>query len=161
MNPSSTDIERIKKTVGQRIRDFVYAEDTILVVLAILIGFLAGVCAWGFLELINLFRLSWTPWGAYSGFVAGDLTTLLIPLAPALGGLLLGPFGALFPSEAKGHGVPEIMESVVRDGGVLRARTIFIRGIASAITIGTGGSAGREGPIAQIGSAVGSWIAQV
>jgi CIC family chloride channel protein len=53
------------------------------------------------------------------------------------------------------------MESVVRQGGILKPRTIFIRGIASAITIGTGGSAGREGPIAQIGSAIGSYVAQV
>jgi len=161
MDQPETDIIKIKKTIRRRIRDLVFAEDTILVTLAILIGFLAGLCAWGFLELIHFFRLSWKPWGAYSGFIVGDLTTLLIPLAPAFGGLLLGPLGALFPTEARGHGVPEVMESVVREGGILKPRTIFIRGIASAITIGTGGSAGREGPIAQIGSALGSYVAQV
>jgi CIC family chloride channel protein len=161
MDQPETEIIKIRKTIRRRIRDLIFAEDTILIALAILIGFLAGLCAWGFLELINFFRLSWKPWGGYSGFIVGDLTTLLIPLAPALGGLLLGPLGALFPTEAKGHGVPEVMESVVREGGVLRPRTIFIRGVASAITIGTGGSAGREGPIAQIGSALGSYVAQV
>ena len=161
MDLPEKEILQIRKTIRKRIRDFIFAEDTILLFLAILIGFLAGLGAWAFLELIHFFRLSWKPWGAYSGFIVGDLTTLLIPFVPALGGLLLGPFGAIFPTEAKGHGVPEVMESVVRKGGVLKARTIFIRGVASAITIGTGGSAGREGPIAQIGAAIGSWIAQV
>jgi CIC family chloride channel protein len=161
MDQPEAGIDKVRKTVRRRIHDLVFAEDTVLVSLAIIIGFLAGLGAWGFLELINFFRLSWQPWGAYSGFVVGDITTLLIPLVPALGGLLLGPFGAIFPTEAKGHGVPEVMESVVRQGGILKPRTIFIRGIASAITIGTGGSAGREGPIAQIGSAIGSYVAQV
>ena len=161
MDQPETDIIKIRKTIRRRIRDLVFAEDTILVALAILIGFLAGLGAWAFLELIYFFRLSWTPWGAYSGFIVGDLTTLLIPLVPAFGGLFLGPLGAIFPTEAKGHGVPEVMESVARQGGILKPRTIFIRGIASAITIGTGGSAGREGPIAQIGSAIGSYVAQV
>ncbi len=161
MDQPETEIVKIKKTIRRRIRDLVFAEDTILITLAILIGFLAGLGAWAFLELIHIFRLPWNYWGGYSGFVPGDITTLLIPLLPALGGLLLGPMGSFFPTEAKGHGVPEVMESVVRKGGILKARTIFIRGIASAITIGTGGSAGREGPIAQIGAAIGSYVAQV
>ena len=161
MKPAGKDIVKIRKTIRNRISDFVYAEDTILIALAILIGFLASLGASAFVELINFFKLSWEPWGGFSGFIVGDITTLLIPLIPALGGLLLGPLGALFPTEAKGHGVPEVMESVVREGGVLKARTIFIRGVASAITIGTGGSAGREGPIAQIGAAIGSAVAQV
>ena len=160
MEASGKGFNRIGKAVKQRIRDFLYAEDTILIALAILIGFIASLGASGFVELINLFKLVWKPYGGFSGFVIGDITTILIPLLPALGGLLLGPFGAIFPTEAKGHGVPEVMESVAREGGILRARTIFIRGVASAITIGTGGSAGREGPIAQIGAAIGSATAQ-
>ncbi|UCF88124.1 MAG: chloride channel protein [bacterium] len=161
MNPPESGVVKDRKTIRRRIRDLVFAEDTILVALAVIIGFAAGLGAWAFLELIHFFRLSWSPWGAYSGFLIGDLTTLLIPFIPALGGLLLGPFGAIFPTEARGHGVPEVMESVVRKGGVLKPRTILIRGVASAITIGTGGSAGREGPIAQIGSAIGSYVAQI
>ncbi len=161
MESSETKTAKIRKTIKNRIHDILYAEDTILITLSILIGFLAGVGAWAFLELIHFFRLSWNPWGGYSGYIPGDITSLLIPLIPAFGGLLLGPMGALFPTEAKGHGVPEVMESVIRKGGILKARTIFIRGLASAITIGTGGSAGREGPIAQIGAAIGSYVAQV
>jgi CIC family chloride channel protein len=138
------------------------SEDTTLLALAIVIGFFSGLGALGFIFLIDLFRnIFWSPWsGVFTGFSAGDLKVLLIPLLPALGGLLVGPIGALFPAEAKGQGVPEVMESVIMRGGILRMRTIFIRLFASAICIGSGGSAGREGPIAQIGSAIGSYTAQ-
>ena len=161
MDPAEPKIIKIRKTIRKRVHDLVFAEDTVLITLSIIIGFLAGLGAWAFLELIHIFRLSWSHWGGYTGYIPGDISSIMIPLIPALGGLLLGPLGAIFPTEAKGHGVPEVMESVVRQGGILKPRTIFIRGIASAITIGTGGSAGREGPIAQIGAAIGSWVAQV
>lgn len=144
------------------IKTIISTEGTIIITLAILIGFLSGLGAVGFINLIKFFRTTfWNPWGGYSGYVAGDITTLLIPLIPALGGLILGPISAIFPSEAKGHGVPEVMEAVVLKGGVLKIRTVFIRAMASAICIGSGGSAGREGPIAQIGSAIGSYIGQI
>lgn len=162
MDLPAIDIRNIRKTIRRRIRDLVFAEDTILIALAIIIGLLASLGASSFIALIRIVQdLTWSPWGAYTGFIAGDISSILIPLIPAFGGLLLGPLGTLFPTEAKGHGVPEVMESVVKEGGVLKARTIFIRGIASAITIGTGGSAGREGPIAQIGAAIGSTVGQV
>jgi len=62
--------------------------------------------------------------------------------------------------EAKGHGVPEIMEANLFKGGKMRKRLVFLKALASALTIGSGGSAGREGPIAQIGAAAGSTIGQ-
>jgi CIC family chloride channel protein len=138
------------------------SEDTILLALAIVIGFFSGLGALGFIFLIDLFRdIFWSPWGGvFTGFSAGDIKVLLIPLLPAIGGLLVGPIGALFPAEAKGQGVPEVMESVIMRCVILKMRTIFIRLFASAICIGSGGSAGREGPIAQIGSAIGSYTAQ-
>ena len=133
-----------------------------MIALAICIGFLAGLGAVGFIALIKLFKGGfWGFWDGYSGYIAGDITSLLIPLVPALGGLMLGPISTIFPSEAKGHGVPEVMESVVLKGGVLKIRTVVIRAFASAVCIGSGGSAGREGPIAQIGSAIGSFTGQI
>jgi CIC family chloride channel protein len=81
--------------------------------------------------------------------------------APALGGLLVGPLIHFVAREAKGHGVPEVMESMVMRGGVIRPRVVVVKAVASAITIGSGGSVGREGPIVQIGSALGSTIGQV
>ncbi|MGE0825736.1 MAG: chloride channel protein [Candidatus Binatia bacterium] len=82
-------------------------------------------------------------------------------LAPALGGLVVGPLVYFFAKEAKGHGVPEVMESIVVRGGVIRPRVVVVKALASAITIGSGGSVGREGPIVQIGSALGSTIGQL
>ncbi len=85
---------------------------------------------------------------------------LLIAI-PALGGLLVGPIIDRFAREAKGHGVPEVMAAVALRGGVIRHRVAAAKTVASAISIGSGGSVGREGPIVQIGSAIGSAIGQL
>ena len=69
--------------------------------------------------------------------------------------------GSRFAPEAKGHGVPEVMEAVALRGGAIRPRVIAVKGLASATSIGFGGSCGREGPIVQIGSAIGSVLGQV
>ena len=79
---------------------------------------------------------------------------------PALGGLIVGPLIYYFAREAKGHGVPEVMAAVALRGGVIRRRVVAVKALASAISIGSGGSVGREGPIVQIGSALGSSIGQ-
>ena len=81
-------------------------------------------------------------------------------IAPAIGGAIVGPFVHYLAAETKGHGVPEVMLAIARGGGVIRRRVVVIKTIASAITIGSGGSVGREGPIVQIGAALGSAIAQ-
>jgi CIC family chloride channel protein len=82
-------------------------------------------------------------------------------LIPAAGGLIVGPLIYFFAREARGHGVPEVMKAVAVRGGVIRTRVVAVKAVASALSIGTGGSVGREGPIVQIGSAFGSWIGQV
>src|SRR5690606_42055283 len=60
----------------------------------------------------------------------------------------------------KGHGVPQVMEAVALRGGRMRPRVVLVKALASTVTIGTGGSAGREGPIVQIGAAIGSTVGQ-
>ena len=80
---------------------------------------------------------------------------------PAFGGLIVGPLIYFFAREAKGHGVPEVMAAVALRGGVIRRRIVAVKALASAICIGTGGSVGREGPIVQIASAMGSSIGQL
>jgi len=84
----------------------------------------------------------------------------LLILIPALGGLIVGPLVWFFAREARGHGVPEVMEAVALRGGVMRPRVALVKTLASALCIGSGGSVGREGPIVQIGSAIGSAIGQ-
>ena len=83
----------------------------------------------------------------------------LVLLIPTVGGLLCGWLVYTFAPEAEGHGTDALVKSFHRLRGVIRARVPFVKGLASIITIGTGGSAGREGPIAQIGAGVGSLLA--
>ena len=63
-----------------------------------------------------------------------------------------------FAREARGHGVPEVMIAVAENGGRIRPQVSVVKALASALCIATGGSVGREGPIVQIGSALGSTI---
>jgi len=105
-------------------------------------------------------NISWGGWGNPSDFLAG-VSWYWILLIPAIGGLLTGLIVYFFAPEAKGHGVPEVMEANILKGGIIRLRVPIAKSLASAINIGTGGSVGREGPIVQIGSAVGSIIGQI
>ncbi len=92
--------------------------------------------------------------------LARDLSWQWRLAIPTLGGLLVGPLIWFFAREAKGHGVPEVMAAVALRGGVIRPRVVAVKALASAISIGSGGSVGREGPIVQIGSAIASTLGQ-
>lgn len=81
-------------------------------------------------------------------------------LPPLIGLSLVAPFVHWLAKEAKGHGVPEVMEAVALRGGKVRPRVVLVKLLASAVSIGSGGSVGREGPIVQIGSASGSVLGQ-
>ncbi|WP_241840303.1 chloride channel protein [Frankia sp. CcI49] len=82
-------------------------------------------------------------------------------LAPVAGGVLYGPLINRFAREARGHGVPEVMYAVAEHDGRIAPRVSAVKSFASALCIGAGGSVGREGPIVQIGSALGSALGQV
>jgi len=81
-------------------------------------------------------------------------------IIPAIGGLIVGPLVTYVVKEAKGHGVPEVMEAVALRSGSIRFRVAPLKAIISAICIGSGGAAGREGPIVQIGATFGSAMAR-
>ncbi|MBW2313119.1 MAG: chloride channel protein [Deltaproteobacteria bacterium] len=146
-----------------------------MVVIAVACGVAGAFGAVFFRGLIELSQAMF--YGGFDGilsFFAGDaphaddlveITHTLpwwrVALAPAAGGALVGPLVWFFAREAKGHGVPEVMEAVAMRGGVIRPRVVIVKTLASALSIGSGGSVGREGPIVQIGSAVGSVIAQI
>lgn len=83
----------------------------------------------------------------------------LLALVPAVGGLLSGLLVQRFAPEAAGHGTDEAIDAFHRRRGVIRGRVPFVKTLASAMTIGSGGSGGREGPIAQIGAGFGSFLA--
>ncbi|WP_312870486.1 chloride channel protein [Gordonia asplenii] len=82
-------------------------------------------------------------------------------IAPVIAGLIYGPLVAWLAPEARGHGVPEVMFAVAERGGHIPARIPAVKSLASALCIGGGGSVGREGPIVQIGAALGSTAAQI
>lgn len=84
-----------------------------------------------------------------------------IVLPPTIGGAIVGFLTSKGAPEAKGHGVPEVMEAVALRDGVIRKRVAAVKIAASAICIGSGGSVGREGPIVQIGSSIGSTLGQL
>jgi CIC family chloride channel protein len=138
----------------------------------IFIGILIGVVS-GFGAILFSFLL-----GRGSQFFMKDLVALLLPgelgeksligiplqrwmvlWIPALGGLLSGLIVFHFAPETEGHGTDAMVESFHRKKGIVRKRVPIIKTIASAITIGSGGSAGKEGPIAQIGSGFASFLA--
>ena len=89
------------------------------------------------------------------------LAQWLMIFIPALGGLISGFLVYRFAPEAEGHGTDAMIDSYHRKGGAVRSRVPVVKAIASAITIGSGGSAGKEGPIAQIGSGFASMLANV
>ena len=97
---------------------------------------------------------------ASNPLVAG-LGIWFVVLAPVVGGLIYGPLVSRFAPEARGHGVPEVMFAVNRQGGRMRPQVPVVKSLASAVCIGSGGSVGREGPIVQIGSALGSVTGQL
>jgi len=132
-----------------------------LSLIAILIGFLGGYGA-----LIFRYAIKFAQYAFYGN--THDVLSFFpdLPLyikigVPTLGGLIAGPIIYFGAQEAKGHGVPEVMEAVALKGGRIRARVALVKIIASGITIGSGGSVGREGPIVQIGSSIGSTLAQI
>jgi CIC family chloride channel protein len=129
-----------------------------MVVTALAVGIGTGLGAVSFrylIQAVGWVGYTWLPrltssWGkAYVIFV------------PAIGGLWVGCLVYFFAREAKGHGVPEVMEAVALHGGRIRPIVALIKSLASSLCIGSGGSVGREGPIVQIGSALGSSVGQI
>jgi CIC family chloride channel protein len=147
--------------------DWLRGTPTGLVALALVVGAGAGLGAVAFRYLILWFtRLfsghddyssagravnHWVPW----------LGILFVLAAPVVGGAIYGPVVQRFAREARGHGVPEVMLAVAERGGRIAPQVAVVKALASALCIGSGGSVGREGPIVQIGSALGSSLGQL
>ena len=90
-----------------------------------------------------------SPWGAF------------VVLVPVVGAVAVTFLVSTFAPEAKGHGVPEVMDAIYYKSGIIRPVVAVVKSLASAIAIGSGAAVGREGPIIQIGSALGSTLGQV
>ena len=138
-----------------------------LFVSALIVGLGAGLGAVVFRYLIFAFTLLFTGHRDYTvlGHVPHPGLEVLgagfVVFVPVVGALVYGPLIDRFAHEARGHGVPEVMLAVAEKGGRIRPRVAVIKSLASALCIGSGGSVGREGPIVQIGSALGSTLGQL
>ena len=150
----------------RRAFDWLHGTSSGMFAVALAVGAGAGLGAILFRALIVWFTQLFTGHADYSA--AGHASNPLVPflglwfvvLAPVIGGLIYGPVIERFAKEARGHGVPEVMLAVAERGGRIRPQVAIVKSLASALCIGSGGSVGREGPIVQIGSALGSTLGQ-
>jgi CIC family chloride channel protein len=137
-----------------------------LCVIAVAVGAVTGLGAILFRMLIGLIhnvlflgRFSWaydanvhtpaSPWGA------------LVILVPVIGGMGVVFLVTKFAPEARGHGVPEVMDAIFYKDGKIRPVVAIVKSLASALAIGSGAAVGREGPIIQIGASLSSTVGQV
>ena len=139
-----------------------------LMTLAVVAGVLAGFGAVAFRWLVEHATLLFTGQQDYAGTTDHPAHPWLpgvggwfVILVPVIGGLIYGPLVHRFAREARGHGVPEVMYAIQRRGGRIAGKVAAVKAVASAVTIGSGGSVGREGPIVQIGAAMGSTLGRV
>jgi CIC family chloride channel protein len=151
-------IERMRSQAVRVYTLFWSSENAVMLTSSALVGVGAGMGAVFFRWLIALFTRLAFEGGAKTLDFMGPYYVVLIP---AIGGLGVGPLVYFFAREAKGHGVPEVMEAVALKGGRIRPIVAVVKAFASSLCIGTGGSVGREGPIVQIGSALGSTLGQM
>ncbi len=136
-----------------------------LSLIAVVIGIVTGMGAIGLRYLIavihNLFFL-----GRFSFIYDANVPTPPSPfgawiiLAPVIGGLIVVFLVRRYAPEARGHGVPEVMDAIYYRDGRIRPAVVLIKSLASALSIGSGAAVGREGPIIQIGSGIGSVLGQ-
>ncbi len=139
----------------QNFRDIIFP-----LLLALVLGALAGLGAVFFRWLIGFETgIIWSG----SGFLEQyqQASVWLKVGVPVVAGLVMGPLLAFFAPEVRGPGVPEVMSALALRDGIIRHRVTLIKSLATATFIAAGGSVGREGPIVQIGSSIGSSLTQL
>src|SRR5579885_1407830 len=148
----------------ERLGDFTVTPRTLLIaLLACGIGALGALVADALLKLIGLI----TNLAFYQRFAtslvapgADHHSPLLVLLLPVLGGLIVGLMARYGSELIRGHGMPEAIDAILRRGSKVQPRVAFLKPLSAAITIGTGGPFGAEGPIIMTGGAFGSLLAQ-
>ena len=144
--------------LGLRTDQFNYVQ---MVLLAAITGMLAALGNLGFRELIRLsdrvfLHLEWNALGVFRGGVF----LMLIPVVLATGALAMLLLDLVFHGDVLGYGFPNFLEQVNLGNARIKRGWIFIKAAGAALSLGSGWSVGREGPIAQVGGAVGSAVAQ-
>ena len=160
VTPGPLPVQRGRRAAGTWLR----ASDSGLLAISLAVGVGAGLGAVAFRWLIRVFTEILSGHADYAA--AGHAPHPALPEfgmwfvvgAPVVAGLVYGPLVYFFAREARGHGVPEVMYAVAQRGGRIAPKVAVVKALASAMCIGGGGSVGREGPIVQIGSALGSTL---
>jgi len=150
----------------QKSNEYISSDKTRLLyvsLLAILIGFCTSLIAKALVMLINLFthiffyhRLSFTP-----ASPAENSYGLFVIIVPVIGGLIVGLMAVYGSKGIRGHGIPEAMEKILTNESKIRPSLTYLKPLSSAISIGSGGPFGAEGPIIATGGALGSTIGQI
>lgn len=136
-------------------------EQTIIIVMSVIVGLLSGLANIIFRATMTfVHKIIFTGGSAFLRINEGGIYKILIPLLPITGALLLIPLYYLSREEVYGYGFPRFLEKVNIQGGIIRFKTLVVKILSASFTIGSGGSAGVEGPIAQIGGACGSLVGQ-
>lgn len=151
-----------ERALPARLRKIFRNEHLLLLIFSVLIGLAVSHAVLGFRKLIGLFQL--VAFAAeteeYFGTVAAVSSWWHLLLAPAVGGLLVGLFIHYFMPGGRNQGVPDVMEACAFRGGRMDLKAGIGAALASAASIGAGGSVGREGPATHIGASISSWIAE-
>ncbi|MBC8412564.1 chloride channel protein [bacterium] len=145
-----------------RIAQVAIGEHTLIILMAMVVGTLSGFANIIFRATMHFFHeLIFVGGSKLLHINEGGMYKLLLPLIPVAGALLLIPLYLIFKEDVYGYGFPKFLERVNILGGRLKLKTIAVKILGPSLTIGSGGSAGVEGPIAQIGGAVGSFVGQI
>jgi H+/Cl- antiporter ClcA/predicted transcriptional regulator len=143
--------------------DFTAGPRLILIsAIAILIGALSAFVALALLRLIALFTnlFFYQRWSTAPVSPAGNTLGVFVVLVPITGGLIIGLMARYGSDRIRGHGIPEAIEAILINGSRLQPKVALLKPLSSAISIGSGGPFGAEGPIIMTGGAVGSLVAQ-
>ena len=148
------DALKDRGATGFFVRRFAWREELLLYLLAGAIGAMTALAAVGFNHLVGGVDALAYGSGSFRGIYRERYIFLFF--LPAAGALLVGLIARFYSHEAVGHGVPEVMDAIVRRDCKIKLHVALARMVTAALTIGSGGSAGPEGPIIQIGAAIAS-----
>ena len=167
MKPSSADVRDTSSASSAIVEDETRTLSLLrLTLLGLSLGIVTGIGAVLFRELIGLLHNLFFAGRFVFAYDANEFTApsrwgAFVILAPVVGGVIVTFLVSNFAPEAKGHGVPEVMDAIYYKEGMIRPVVALVKSLASAFAIGSGSSVGREGPIIQIGSAIGSTLGQI